>query len=237
MDLMKLSKLLPYLCIVIFLSGCAELTGENKDDEEELVEVVPPTSVSVEFKQIERLARPAINEGLVRGNDNLNAFNSIPPTLDLATGNSAVLAVLVDASASLDLFDIIDGTDDHGDGFASEVVAGFLPDVLRIDTLASIPPGTAAYNGAFVVNDSGAPMLTGGRKIEDDVGDITLSYLVAGDVTALSGRAISDNTFYGGSAGNSAQGHKPLHGQTVPAAPDTITPGGAATFPFLAAPH
>jgi hypothetical protein len=179
------------------------------------------------YTQIERLGRPAVNEGLLVANDKLQAFNSIPPTLDLATDNPAVLAVLQDASAALDLFDRLEGVENFADGFNSQVVAGFLPDVMRIDTTKSIPPGTAAYNGDFVVvAGTNAAILTGGRKIEDDVVDITLSYLVAGDPT---GQTIKDNVTFPGVTGNIAQGHARLNGQGVY--------GGPATFPFLAVPR
>lgn len=179
------------------------------------------------FVQIERLGRPAINEGLVISNAKLLAFNSIPPTLDLATNVPAVLEVLKEASGALDLFDSLDGKNDFKDGFDSEVVAGFLPDVMRIDTAKAIPPGTAGYNGDFVVvQGTNAAMLTGGRKIEDDVADITLSYLVSADPT---GKTIKDNVEYAGVAGNPAQGHKKLNGQT--------NYGGPATFPYLALPY
>ena len=97
---------------------------------------------------------------------------------------------------------------------------------MRVDTTKSIPPGTAAYNGAFELVDGSAPILTGGRKIEDDVIDITLSYLVAGDP---SGNSVKDNVTYQGVPGNPAQGHKKLHGQN--------NYGGAATFPYLATPY
>ncbi len=184
-------------------------------------------SQALVYQQIERLARPAVNEGLLFSNDKLNAFNSIPPTLDLATSNKTVLSVLQEASASLDLVDSLEGKNTFGDGFDSEVVAGFLPDVMRIDTAKDIPVGTAAYNGDFVVVEgTKAAMLTGGRKIEDDVMDITLSYLVAGDP---SGGAVKDFVSYEGASGNIAQGHKKLNGQSAY--------NGAATFPFLAAPY
>ena len=181
----------------------------------------------IDYVQIERLARPAVNEGLVLSNDKLIAFNSIPPTLDLATDNPAVLAVLQEASAALDLVDSLEGADTFGDGFDSQVVAGFLPDVMRIDVSKSFGVADSAYNGDFVVVEgTDAAMLTGGRKLMDDVVDITLSYLVAGDPT---GEAVKDNVSYQGYPGNAAQGHKMLHGQT--------SYNGPAQFPFLAAPY
>ncbi len=216
---------------VIAISGTlygVQNCGKFKPLESSLQNALNTTVVAeTTYVQIERLGRPAVNEGLLVSNNKLVAFNSIPPTLDLATDNPAVLEVLTEASFALDLVDSLEGTNTFGDGFNSEVVTGFLPDVMRIDTSKAIPPGTAAYNGDFVlVRGTKAAMLTGGRKIEDDVIDITLSYLVAGDP---SGGTIKDNVSYQGTAGNSSQGHKLLNGQT--------SYGGPATWPFLATPY
>ncbi|MBA2405846.1 MAG: DUF4331 family protein [Bdellovibrionales bacterium] len=167
--------------------------------------------------QIERLARPVINEGLIITNAFLNAFNTIPPSADLSP---AAAPVLGEAAKVLEAFDQLDGNDDLT---VAAVVTAFLPDVMRIDTRVNIPAGTPAYN-ADVSGDKG--ILTGGRKLEDDIIDITLSFLVAGDVT---GATVKDNVSYEGVAGNISQGHKMLHGQT--------SYGGTATFPFLAKPN
>jgi len=172
----------------------------------------------VTYRQIERLARPAINEGLVVSNALLNAFNSVPPTADLSPAASAVIA---EAAATLDAVDAADGVDDLT---VAQVVAAFLPDVMRIDISSSVAIGTTAYNScASRVNG----ILCGGRKIEDDVMDITLSFLISADA---SGASIKDNVSYAGVVGNAAQpGHKLLHGQ--------VSRNGAATFPFLSAPN
>ncbi len=147
-------------------------------------------TISVNGKQVERLARPAINEGLIITNSFLNAFDRIDGKIDIP---------------------------------AAKVVAEFLPDVMRIDTRVNIPVGTTAYN-ADLSGDKG--ILTGGCKLEDDVMDITLSLLVAGDAT---GQAVKDNVSYAGAAGNRNQGHKLLSGQT--------TRLGPAFFPFLSRPN
>lgn len=188
--------------------------------------------------QIERLARPGINEALVLDNDKLNAFNSIPPTFDLAVDNAAVLSVLQQAATALNLFDSLDGNDQFANDFSNKVVQGFLPDVMRINVAAPISVGMWAYNADAAVltapsDAAGGVILTGGRKIEDDVIDISLSYLVTanpGSPTVGShGLTITDNVTYPGVPGNNAQGHKKLWKQS--------SYNGAAEFPFLAMPH
>jgi len=166
------------------------------------------------FKQIERLGRPAVNEGLVVTNDFLNAFNSIPPSADLSP---AAAPVVSEAAATLTAFG-------NSPQRVTDIATAFLPDVLRIDTTVASPVGTGAYaSGAVPVGALGVVMPAGGRKIEDDVIDITLSVLTGGAITA-------DNVSYAGSAGNAAQpGHQKLHGQAAF--------NGAATFPFLAKPN
>ncbi|MEW5857120.1 MAG: DUF4331 domain-containing protein [Cyanobacteriota bacterium] len=150
------------------------------------------------FKQFERLARPAINEGLIVTNDFLTAFNSIPPTLDLS---DAAAPVRAEAVATLNAVDLADGND-NVDPLA--IAGAFLPDVMRIDT--TVPSGYAN-----ALNAKGSPIA--GRKLGDDVIDITLSVLV--------GSPISDNVSYTGTPGNPAQGHKPLE----------------PNFPYLAPPN
>lgn len=175
-------------------------------------------TLGAEGTQIERLARPVINEGLILSNDFLNAFNMIPPTADLT---EAAAPVLAEAAAVITAADMLD---DKQDITVEQVVGAFLPDVMRIDTTLRIPPGKAAYN-AGVSGSKG--ILTGGRKIEDDVGDITLSFLVAGDA---SGKSVKDNVSYAGVEGNPNQpGHKLLVGQTQR--------WGAARFPFVPDPN
>ncbi len=191
------------------------------------------------YKQIERLGRPAINEGLVITNDYLNAFNSIAPSLDLS---SAAAPVVKEAAA------VLTAVYNYGKSAGlpapevGDVAAGFLPDVMRIDTSKNISVGQWAYNGDFtIVNGTSAgAMLTGGRKIEDDVMDITLSYLIAGNPVCGPNQAcaIKEGTSYAGGtscadAGKGTNvanpGHKCLFGQN--------TRNGSASFPFLAAPN
>jgi hypothetical protein len=139
------------------------------------------------FKQFERLARPAINEGLIVTPEFLEAFNNIPPRLDLS---AAAAPVRQEAVATLNAVDLLDGRDNVD---PNAIAGAFLPDVMRIDTTKPSGYGSAT-------NSQGS--LIGGRLPMDDVIDITLGALV--------GSPVSDNVSYNGTPGNPAQGHKPL---------------------------
>jgi hypothetical protein len=204
---------IPALAILLLTAACNEnlKTSSRKD--------APVNNATVDidegYEQIERLARPAINEGLLITNSYLNAFNSIPPTFDLLTSNATVAAVLGEAGAVLTAvanLGIISDPANH----VQRVVNGFLPDVMRIDLSAALPG--SAYNGAAGLihdpeSDPGqdGPILCGGRKITDDVMDITLSYLAANDA---SGASVGDGVSY-------SPNHDPV----------------LATFPFVPDPN
>jgi hypothetical protein len=194
----------------VVAAGCGDSGGGGST-------TTPSTSTGT-FVQVERLGRPAINEGLIITNDFLNAFNSIQPNLDLS---DAAAAVRAEAVATIDAVDLADGANNVD---TNAIATAFLPDVMRIDTALASPLGTAAYRGGDGLNTLGAPI--SGRKLEDDVMDLTLTVLV--------GATVSDGVPYarptsGAGSTNPAIGHKLLNGQTAAL--------GAATFPFLAAPN
>jgi Domain of unknown function (DUF4331) len=139
----------------------------------------PKTGV---YKQVERLGRPAVNEGLILTNAFLNAFNSIPPSADLS---AAAAPVRAEARASLKALG-------NSDARADILLGAFLPDVMRIDTTQK-----SGYLSA--TNAKGAPIT--GRLLLDDTVDQTLSVLTNGAIT-------SDNVSYNGTGPN--QGHQPL---------------------------
>ncbi|MBW4546929.1 MAG: DUF4331 domain-containing protein [Symplocastrum torsivum CPER-KK1] len=145
------------------------------------------------FNQVERLARPAVNEGLIVTNDFLNALNSVGPDFEAAAlagqQPAANIAGPIVAEAKQTLLAV-----GNNDARANALLGAFLPDVMRIDTT-----GPSGYANAL--NASGSPIR--GRLIEDDVVDITLSVLTNGAIT-------SDNVSYEGTPGNPAQGHDPL---------------------------
>jgi len=183
-------------CVVLAtLASCNQDTGSS--------------SKGVSYVQIERLGRPAINEGLVLSNANLNAFNSITPASDLNSSIPAVSAVLTEAAAVLGVVNSLGSNAGLAPPAVNDVVSQFLPDILRISvddahygTLHDLNPNAnrtsnsvqneVAYT-ACVSLTSGAPLLCGGRKIRDDVIDITLSYLANGAASAAPNGAAGTN--------------------------------------------
>jgi hypothetical protein len=145
------------------------------------------------FQQVERLARPGINEGLIVNNDFLNALNSVGPDFEAAAlagqQQAARIAgpIIADASKTLKAI----GNDDQR---TQALLTAFLPDVMRIDTTAESGYGKA-------LNGKGSPIR--GRLIADDVIDTTLSVLTNGAIA-------TDNVSYAGTPGNPSQGHDPL---------------------------
>jgi chorismate mutase len=184
--------------------------------------------------QVERLARPAINEGLVLTDKRMALFNAVGPSKDLSDAAAPVREQAVAVLTALNKYGSSNGLKAPA---VADVATGFLPDVMRIDTSKKVAVGTAAYNSDFVIvnGTTAGAMLTGGRKLEDDVMDVTLSYLLNGDPT---GASVKDGVSYAGgtTCANAGQGsnpgnpgHRCLNGQT--------TRLGSATFPFLATPQ
>jgi Domain of unknown function (DUF4331) len=146
-----------------------------------------------DFVAVERLARPAINEGLVVTNDFLNTLNAVGPLFEaLALRGtepqaSAAAPIVAEVKRTLIAFG-------NTEARANTLINAFLPDVMRIDTL-----NPSGYGN--LLNAKGSPIT--GRLLKDDVIDTTLQ-VVTGSAAA------ADNVSYEGTPGNPAQGHKPL---------------------------
>lgn len=169
------------------------LQGSTRATTFDVWETISVPGTGGKFNQVERLARPAINEGLVVTNDFLNALNSVGPDFEAAAlANKQPAAkiagpIVGEAVATLKAVG-------NSDARAGSLIQAFLPDVMRIDTT-----GPSGYVNA--VNAKGSPIR--GRLIKDDVIDMTLGVLTNG---AIQG----DNVSYDGVPGNPSQGHKPL---------------------------
>lgn len=234
---MNTIKLLGIIVLVSFLAGCTKSQVFNPNGTSN--NGGSNTNMTTTYRQIERLGRPAINEGLVITNDYLNAFNSIDPKLDLSPAAAPVVAEAGVVLTKVRDYGISQGKNPPAVG---DVVAGFLPDVMRIDTSKSVLVGQWAYNSDAVIvsGTTGGVMLTGGRKIEDDVIDVTLSYLITKNAACgpttpcdirdeVSYAGGTDCTSAGQGTNSAAPGHKCLAGQ--------IVRNGNAVFPFLGKPN
>ena len=186
------------------------------------------------FVQVEQLARPVINEGLIVDNALLNAYNSVGPdfvrrALDAPGGPEAAAAapIVTDATATLDALLAagggVGGTPFSGLNGGAGPTSGdflgvFLPDTMRINTTLTFPPGTAAFGASVNTN----LVLDSGRKITDDVMDVVTTVLT-------DNAGVIDNVPYSRPAGNAnaAIGHSLLPGQAA-------TIAEPATFPYLA---
>ncbi len=160
------------------------LQGNSGATTYDIWETISLRDANGNYQQVERLARPAINEGLIVSNDLLNTFNSVPPTADITPAAAPIGA---EATRTLKAL----GNDTNR---TNARLAAILPDVMQIDTT-----GASGYGNAL--NALGSPIR--GRLLKDDVIDTTLSVLTNG---AIKG----DNATYEGTPGNPAQGHKPL---------------------------
>lgn len=145
------------------------------------------------FTQVERLARPVINEGLVVPNDFLNALNSVGPDFEAAALAGRQPQANTAAPIVADVIKTLKAVGNN-DARANSLVRAFLPDVMRIDT-------TKRSGYVNAVNNQGSPIT--GRLLKDDVFDMTINVLTNG---AIKG----DNVSYDGTPGNPAQGHQPL---------------------------
>jgi hypothetical protein len=153
----------------------------------------PVEAAGTTLVQVERLARPAINEGLLLTNDFLNAFNAIPPSQDAAALQGPVGAQVVAVLTA------VGNTTTN----INALVNALIPDVMRIDTtIPSTYAGGVTFTGAPFTSDI-ATIPSGGRLILDDVIDITLKLV-------LRNAAASDNINYDATPGNPGTGHQPL---------------------------
>src|SRR5262249_2372001 len=109
---------------------------------------LPGGGTTTTYTQIERLARPAVNEGLIITNSNLNLFNAVGPSVDLTTAPSGVVTEALGtltavANLGIQVFNALtagnlltDANFAQGGTTAADVALihglQFLPDVMRI---------------------------------------------------------------------------------------------------------
>ncbi len=169
------------------------LQGSSQTKVFDVWETISVPAQGNKYTQFEQLARPVINEGLLRTNALLNAYNRVGPDFVAAAlagqQPAANIAAPIVTEAKQTLLAL-----GNSDARANALLGAFLPDVMRIDT-------TGASGYGKVSPKTGSPI--GGRLLKDDVIDITLTVLTNGAIK-------SDNVSYEGTPGNPAQGHEPL---------------------------
>lgn len=205
------------------------------------------TTSTTTYIQVERLARPGINEALVLTPAYQDAFNSIPPSQDLSSAATPVLTEAGVVLGAVAAVGVAAGTIPYTDAALGEgsptdatahvqkVVNGFIPDVMRINTAAVVAVGESAYDGNVsggtpigacigTVTASGVTgaVLSCGRKLKDDVIDMTYNYLAGGTVT-LAANTLGDDATYDKSS--------------VTGNVNSSRSAPQATFPFLAKPY
>lgn len=153
---------------------------------------IPDPEKKGEWKQIDRLARPAVNEGLVITNDYLNTLNAVGPDFEakVLKGDKDAAAAAAPIVAEISTVLKLLGNDQNR---INALLGAFLPDVMRIDVT-----GPSGYANAL--NKLGSPIR--GRMLKDDVIDITLQVLSNGAVKG-------DNVSYEGPNAGGTR-HKPL---------------------------
>jgi hypothetical protein len=150
----------------------------------------PPNKGPANYVQMERLGRPAINEGLIVSNNLLNLWNAVPPSVDITPAAAPIASEATRTLMALG----------NSQVRITQLFTALLPDVMRIDTTK---PSTYATLSPI----KNIPV--GGRLITDDVIDVTLSLIVpAGAPASLK----SDGVSYAGpnANGNLPSGHKPV---------------------------
>lgn len=199
-------SLLSFVAIYALIIGAASCNSSSSGP----APTPPAVAGTAGFKQVERLARPAIKEA-TENFANHAATNAVSP--ESATTDSVLAGSIHD-------FAIAVGRDE---AHASTLVKVLIPDEISAD-LSDTTDAKAAYLGIETGGFTGSNF--GGRSLQDDVIDTDL-YAVFG--TALSdlklvtddGKALPCLTTDNVAA---AQGQ----------ATDNITP---TTFPYVGAPH
>lgn len=229
------------------------------------------------YSQIERLARPAINEGLVTTNDLLNLYNAVAPTVDLTTPAANVITNVAQVLTAIyagvcfvsQFGGVTDGTAANAPKpgliacpkvgndvlvgtaldpaittsaglYVNQIAGWFLPDVMRIDTDLGDVSGTNktgyfvdATNSLCGGGAAGKPLLCGGRRFGDNVGDAT--YLVLFATNFIPGVSTDANTAL---STTFLQGTVPVG--TTPATTAAFVQGhksGESTFPYIPRPY
>ena len=141
------------------------------------------------FIQVNRLANPLFNEGLVALADKDN-YNRASPTGDSAFAKYALNSEIA-ALINVAVFGNPSGAGPLATTGRTDLAAVYIPDVIRVDTTtgAARTPGEGGFNrlgflGGDTLTTSGGQIIPGGwpngRRFGDDVVDIALTAVASG---------------------------------------------------------
>ena len=151
------------LCGIVGLFGIVVLTGCGGGDSNSN----GPTT----YSQVDRLARPVVNEVFATVANNRHQINDTDnPTDDASAGK------LTD-----DIQSFMVGTAGRSQATTDVVKAVLIPDVMKADL--SVSSTTAAYLGAETGGATGSKF--GGRALTDDVVDTSLGVVFGNTISAL----------------------------------------------------
>jgi hypothetical protein len=192
---------------LVFLSGCGSSDGGQVSNMIGLWTTTSVTNGGATYTQFDRLARPVVNEVFATVANNRHKTNDeIPPTQDVN-------------ELANDIQSFMTGTAGRSQATTDVVKAVLVPDVMKADLSVQ---GEAAYLGLETGGaTSGTGSKFGGRKLSDDVVDISLGVVFGNTVSAL--------------------GLAPDDGKEIPAlTSDNVGPGAkhfTNTFPYLGTPR
>ncbi len=171
------------------------------------------------YTQVDRLARPAVNE----------VFATVAPTTAGQAGRHQVndMDNPTDDHAQLanDITNFMTNTAGRSTNITSAVVSVLVPDMMIADLSQT---GSAAYLGVETNGATGGKF--GGRKLTDDVVDISLGVIFGGTVPALGLAADDHHEIPSLTSDNVDQNTAPKHFLDG-------SMGGTPTFPYLGAPQ
>jgi hypothetical protein len=150
--------------------------------------------------QIQRVGRPVVSQELLLTTQSMHIYDSMTPFDDIngGAGTDQIFSEMQTVVQMITTFGAtLYGTSQPG---FQNFAAGFVPDVLRINTENNFTPSDnsnsedtgfthMAFNGDYglVGGNSSQVIFTGGRKIEDGVMNITFAYLFSGLTAATTG--------------------------------------------------
>ena len=163
-------SIVAFAAIPFFVAGCGGFSGSTAPAGPKVISLWTTTSTpdGSEYKQVDRLARPAVNEVFATVAGNQHEINDLAIPTEDAT------------NLGPEIVDFMTNTAGRSPAIANFVKSVLVPDVLKFDLNSN---DAASYLGFETGGATGGKF--GGRKLDDDVIDISLGVIFGGTVPAL----------------------------------------------------